>query len=90
MPWKLDPAMARSILGGKKTADLKFRTTDEVKFEVMKRAAALGMNTSEWLERGLLVLLYGAAHVNSIEAERTAAVVEMVLSADTKVERAEP
>lgn len=85
MSWKDSPAMARSPLGGKKTADLKFRTTDEVEFEVARRAAALGMTKSEWLERGVLVLLYGAEHVNSVEASRTAAVAAVALGCGTDV-----
>lgn len=84
----MSAAFSRSLMGGKKTADLKFRTTDEVEFEVARRASSLGMTKSEWLERGVLVLLYGLEHVHSMEATRTDAVAAMVSTPATNEEQA--
>lgn len=67
-------ALARSPLGGKKTATVTIRMTDEQKFDLERRAHELSMSTSELLERLSAVMLYGLDHVQRMEQERTAMV----------------
>ena len=62
---------ARSVLGGKKTAEIGFRTTDELKFVMKRRAAECGMELGEWLERLGAIACFGIDHVASLEVKRT-------------------
>lgn len=65
-------ANARSPLGGKKSAVLTLRVTDEMKFDLERRAHECGMaSTSEYIERVLAINLYGLHHVVESERART-------------------
>ncbi len=66
-----DSQFARSPLGGKKSASVTLRVTDEQKFDMDRRAHELGMSTSEWLEKLSAVALYGIDHVIKSERSRT-------------------
>ena len=62
---------ARSPLGGKKSAVLTLRVTDEMKFDLERRAHECGMAASEYVERVLAINLYGLSHVIESERART-------------------
>jgi hypothetical protein len=64
-------ANARSPLGGKKSAVLTLRVTDEMKFDLERRAHECGMAASEYIERVLAINLYGLQHVVESERART-------------------
>lgn len=66
-----DARFSRSCIGGKRSARIEARVTDEMKFDADKKAHELGMSTSDYLERLLAVALYGFDHVLNVERERT-------------------
>jgi hypothetical protein len=66
-----DVHFARSAIGGKKSAEIKARTSDELKFALQRRCHELGMTESEYIDRLVAVSLFGIEHVNSVEQERT-------------------
>lgn len=63
-------ALARSVLGGKRSARVEARVTDELKFELQRRCHEIGITESDYLERLLSVSLFGLEHVQMIEQER--------------------
>ena len=67
-------ALARATLGGKRTERIESRVTDELKDELRRRCAALGMTESDFIERLVAVTLYGVDHVQMVEQERLRAV----------------
>lgn len=69
-----DPAFARAAIGGKKTAEIKARTSDEIKFALQHRCHELGMTESEDIDRLVAMSLFGVEHVISVEQQRTKAV----------------
>lgn len=68
------PNFARSSLGGKRNSKVEARVTDDMKADLEQRCHALGMSTSDYIERLLAVSLYGIDHVLTVERERTAKV----------------
>lgn len=68
---------ARSCIGGKRSARVEARVTDEMKFDCQRKAHELGMSESDYIERLLAVALYGIDHVLSVERERTKQVCGM-------------
>ena len=69
-----NPAFARAAIGGKKTAEIKARTSDEVKLTLARRCHELGMTESEYIDRLVAMSLFGVEHVISVEQQRTKAV----------------
>jgi hypothetical protein len=67
-------SFARSSIGGKKTSEVKARTSDELKFELQRRCHEIGVTESEYVERLLALSLFGEEHVNSLEVAKTRAV----------------
>jgi phosphohistidine phosphatase SixA len=59
---------SRSPLGGKKSAVLSIRVTDEHKMDIERKAHEVGMSASEWAEKVLAVAAYGFDAV--VESER--------------------
>jgi hypothetical protein len=72
-----DVAFARSPIGGKKTAEVKYRCADELKFELQRRAHALGMSESELSELFTAIGLFGVDHVRMVQDQRLAIVAKM-------------
>lgn len=66
-----DPAFARAAIGGKKTAEIKARTSDEIKFALQHRRHQLNMTESEYIDRLVAMSLFGVEHVLSVEQQRT-------------------
>jgi hypothetical protein len=64
-------AFARSAIGGKKTAEIKARTSDELKFTLQRRCHELGMTESEYIDRLVALSLFGEEHVLSVDREKT-------------------
>lgn len=65
---------SRSAIGGKKTAEIKARTSDELKFALQRRCHAIGVTESEYIDRLVALSLFGPDHVNSLELAKTQAV----------------
>lgn len=67
----LEAHMSRSIIGGKKSADIKFRCSDELKDELARRARELGFaSESELAELLLAIGLFGKSHVAMFQQTR--------------------
>jgi hypothetical protein len=69
-----DVNFSRSPIGGKKTAEVKYRCADELKFELQRRAHALGMSESELSELFTAIGLFGIDHVRMVQDQRLALV----------------
>lgn len=69
-------AFGRSLLGGKKTSDVKSRISDEVKYELQRRCHELGVSESEYVSHLIEVSLFGLDHVQTVRHQQLAAVVE--------------
>lgn len=70
-PRDAQPHFSRSCIGGKKTAEVKFRTSDDLKDELARRARELGFSSeSELAELLLAVGLFGKSHVASFQQQR--------------------
>lgn len=71
-------AMARSSMGGKKTAFLKAACSEELKEAVARKLAVMRSETgrtvseSEYIERVVAISLFGFHHVQMIEQEQLA------------------
>lgn len=62
---------SRSSIGGKKTAEIKFRCSDELKDELARRARELGFASESELGEFLVAVgLFGKRHVASFTLER--------------------
>lgn len=68
------PAFARSNVGGKKSARVESRVTDELKIDLARKCHELGMTESEYIEQLLGMAIYGVEHVLSIQRKRALAV----------------
>lgn len=68
-------ALARSTLGGKKTNFLKGACSDELKDLLVRRLAAIRLETgrnvteSEFVEKAVAIALLGLEHVVKVEVE---------------------
>ncbi len=68
--------LARSSMGGKKTAFLKAACSEELKEEVARKLAVMRAETgrtvseSEYVERVVAISLFGFDHVQMIEQEQ--------------------
>lgn len=71
-------ALARSSMGGKKTAFLKAACSEELKEAVARKLAVMRSETgrtvseSEYIERVVAISLFGYAHVAMVEQEQLA------------------
>jgi pyruvate/oxaloacetate carboxyltransferase len=62
---------SRSCIGGKKTAEIKFRVADDLKDELARRARELGFaSESELAELLLAIGLFGKSHVATFQQSR--------------------
>jgi hypothetical protein len=62
---------SRSSIGGKKTAEVKFRCSDELKDELARRARELGFASESELGEFLIAIgLFGKRHVASFQHDR--------------------
>jgi pyruvate/oxaloacetate carboxyltransferase len=62
---------SRSCIGGKKTAEIKFRVADDLKDELSRRARELGFSSeSELAELLLAIGLFGKSHVATFQQSR--------------------
>jgi hypothetical protein len=71
------PAFGRSMLGSKKTSDVKARITDESKFALQRRCHELGVSESEYVSHLIEVSLFGLDHVEMMRREQLNAVVAL-------------
>lgn len=69
-----EAALGRSPLGGKKTARLDVRITDETKFDLTRKCHELGISESEYVCTLIETSLYGVSHVLSVQEARLAQV----------------
>lgn len=69
------PMFSRSVVGGKKTSEVKARITDETKFALQRRCAELGITESDYIDRLLCVSLFGFNAVLKAEHEKTEKIV---------------
>ncbi|MBQ0917481.1 hypothetical protein KBW71_03430 [Hydrogenophaga aromaticivorans] len=76
---------ARSPLGGKKSAVMSIRMTDEQKMDMERQAHLCGMSASEWAEKNLAVALYGLEAVIDSERMRTEMVCGLFTQSVAKV-----
>lgn len=63
-------ALARSVLGGKRTERIESRVTDELKDALRRRCNDLGMTESDFIERLVAVSIFGVEHVQMVEEQR--------------------
>lgn len=61
---------ARSLMGGKRSARVESRVTDETKFALARRCHELGMTESDYVANLVEVSLFGFDHVASVQASR--------------------
>lgn len=66
---------SRSPMRGKRIADVKARVTEETKVALQKKCAELGITESDYIDRLLLVSLFGAEEVLKMEQEKTEKVI---------------
>ena len=71
------PLFSRTPIGGKRSSDVKARVSDETKFALQKRCAELGITESDYIDRLLLVSLFGFESVVQMEREKTEKVAGM-------------
>ncbi len=71
------PMFSRSPMGGKRSSDVKARVADETKFALQRRCAELGITESDYIDRLLLVSLFGLDAVVQMEREKTEKVAGM-------------
>ncbi len=71
-----DPAaqFARSALGGKRSARVEARVTDETKQELARRCHQLGITESDYITALVESSLFGVDHVLMVQRERLAQV----------------
>lgn len=70
-----DIKFSRSPMPGKRISDVKARVTEETKIALQKRCAELGITESDYIDRLLLVSLFGAEEVLKMEREKTEKVI---------------
>ena len=71
------PVFSRTIVGGKRSSDVKARVADETKFALQRRCAELGLTESDYIDRLLCVSLFGFDAVLAAEREKTHKVAGM-------------
>lgn len=69
-----EAANGRSPLGGKKTARVDVRITDETKFDLSRKCHELGISESDYVCTLIESSLYGLEHVLKVQRERLLAV----------------
>ena len=69
-----DGALGRSPLGGKKTARVDVRITDETKFDLARKCHELGISESDFVCTLIESSLYGMDHVLKVQRDRLLAV----------------
>lgn len=65
-----EPAFARSAMGGKRTARIEARVTDETKFALAQRCHQIGVTESDFIANLVELSIFGYEHVASIHQER--------------------
>ena len=80
-----DIRYSRSILSGKKTVIISFRTCDDGDEAIRRAAHDLGMSPSEFIERAALAAALGVDHLATLEANRLNRVREAFASRLTPV-----
>jgi hypothetical protein len=64
------PAFARSAMGGKRTARIEARVTDETKFALAQRCHQIGITESDYITNLVELSLFGYDHVASVQQDR--------------------
>ena len=65
------PMFARAVIGGKKTAKLEARVSDDLKEAVRRKWHDGGFESeSEWLEMLAAVACFGTEHVRMVQEQR--------------------
>lgn len=65
-----EPVFARSAMGGKRTARIEARVTDETKFALAQRCHQIGITESDFITNLVELSLFGYEHVASIHQDR--------------------
>lgn len=75
MNWKDVPAPSRSLIGGKKTAKVEARVSDELKEAMRRKWMDAGFGSeSEYVETVLSIDVLGFEHVRMLQERRLRAV----------------
>jgi len=69
-----EAALGRSPLGGKKTARVDVRITDDTKFDLTRKCHELGISESDYVCTLIESSLYGLEHVLKVQRDRLMAV----------------
>lgn len=64
------PVFARSAMGGKRTARIEARVTDETKFTLAQRCHQIGITESDFIANLVEMSLFGYDHVASVQQDR--------------------
>ena len=83
-----DIRYSRSVLSGKKTVIISFRTCDDGDEAIRRAAHELGMHPSEFIERAALSAALGVDHLATLEATRLQRVRDAFASRLTPVNKA--
>lgn len=67
-------AFARSALGGKRSARVEARVTDETKFALARRCHEIGITESDYVATLVETSLFGEDHVRTVQEQRLKAV----------------
>lgn len=65
-----EPAFARSAMGGKRSARIEARVTDETKFALAQRCHQIGITESDFITNLVELSLFGYEHVASVQQDR--------------------
>ena len=65
---------ARSALGGKRSARVEARVTDETKFALARRCHEIGITESDYVATLVETSLFGEDHVRTVQEQRLKAV----------------
>lgn len=66
-----EPAFARSVMRGKRSARVEARVTEDLKFDLQRKCAELAITESDYIDRLLCVSLYGPEAVLEMEQQKT-------------------
>lgn len=83
------PMFTRSALGGKRSARIDTRVTDETKLALAKRCHELGITESDFVNSLVEASLFGADHVLSMQRQRLIEVCGKAGIVPTNVRRSE-
>ena len=81
-----DHVLFSRMANGKRSSRIEARVQDDLKMDLVRKCHQLGFSESEYIERLVMVSLYGMDHVLTVERQKT----EMVCGLSAKSPEARP